>query len=275
MIKMQLKHEEYLGEVIELCRLKGFSDKTAKAYYFVIKRFLQFIEKSSLNLDNVGVKYYLLGLDLSVNSCRLHYAGLRFLFKEILKKPFTTKDIPIKKKEKSLPKVLSKEQINLMINNTNNIKHKLIVKMLYSTGLRLQELINLKRKDIDFDRNLINVIKGKGNKDRITLLSDSIKLDLLKYYSITNFKTEYVFEGINGKYSKKSVQIVLKDLSKDLNINVSPHMLRHSFATHLLEKGIDITHIKNLLGHSDIATTLIYTKVSNSSINKIKSPLDF
>ena len=261
-------NEQYLQELKNICKLKGFSKQTISAYSYNVKRFLRFISKSSLNLNNEGVKCYLLSLNLSINSMRLQYASLRFFFSEVLKKPFTTEEVPIKKKEKSLPKVISKEKIMAMIENTSNLKHKLVIKFLYSSGLRLQELINLKRKDIDFDRNIIHIVNDKGNKDRITLLSNSIKLDLLKYYSTTNFKTEYVFEGRKEKYSKKSIQRILVDAGNKINIHIHPHMLRHSFATHLLENGTDIRHIQKLLGHSDLTTTEIYTKVSNREIQK-------
>lgn len=258
----------------ETCVLKGFSDKTLKAYYFISLRFLKFLKKSSRNLSSESVRYYLLSLDLSTNSSRLHYAALSFLFREILKKPFSFDEVPIKKKAKSLPNVLSKEEIMKMIDFQINLKHKLIIMMLYASGLRLQEIVNLKRKDIDFDRSIINVKKGKGNKDRITLIGEKLKLDILKYYSNTNFRTEYFLEGRNGAYSKKSVQEVLKNAGKLINKKVHPHMLRHSFATHLLESGVDVAYIQRLLGHSDIGTTMIYAKVSNKNISNIKSPID-
>ena len=267
-------NEEYLQELKNLCILKGFSQQTIKSYYYNVKKFLEFLDKSRLNPSNDSVKSYFLTLNLSINSMRLKYASLRFFFSEVLKKPFTTNEIPIKKKEKILPKVISKEKIKKMIESTENIKHKLIIKLFYSSGLRLQELIDLKRKNIDFDRNLIYIIKGKGKKDRITLISENLKLDLLKYYSNYNFSTEYIFEGRNGKYTKKSVQKVLDSLSKKIGTKITPHMLRHSFATHLLEQGTDIRHIQKLLGHSDLSTTEIYTKVSNKDLSNIKSPLD-
>ena len=267
-------NEEYLQELKNLCILKGFSQQTIKSYYYNVKKFLEFLDKSRLNPSNDSVKSYFLTLNLSINSMRLKYASLRFFFSEVLKKPFTTNEIPIKKKEKILPKVISKEKIKKMIESTENIKHKLIIKLFYSSGLRLQELIDLKRKNIDFDRNLIYIIKGKGKKDRITLISENLKLDLLKYYSNYKFSTEYIFEGRNGKYTKKSVQKVLNSLSKKIGTKITPHMLRHSFATHLLEQGTDIRHIQKLLGHSDLSTTEIYTKVSNKDLSNIKSPLD-
>src|SRR3989344_797433 len=267
-------HDAYLKELRDLCVLKGFSRQTLKAYSYNVKRFLDFIGKSGLNLDNDAVRSYLLTLDLSVNSMRLQYASIGFFFSQVLKRPFTTDEVPIKKKEKTLPKVISKEKIKEMIEMTDNIKHKIIVKLLYSSGLRLQELIDLKRKDIDFERGTIHVRKGKGKKDRITIVSDNLKLDLLKYYSNYNFVTEYVFEGRKGRYTKKSVQKVLDGLGKKVGLKVTPHMLRHSFATHLLEQGTDIRHIQKLLGHSDLSTTEIYTHVSTKDLSKIKSPLD-
>ncbi len=269
-----LNKEKYLQKLKERCILQGLSKQTIKSYTYNLGRFLDFVEKSRLNLTNESVKSYLLIQNLSVNSLRLQYASISFFFREILNKPFSFEEVPIKKKEKQLPKVISKEKIKQMIELTENLKHKIIIKLLYSSGLRLQELIDLKRKDIDFERGIINVKKGKGNKDRVTLISDALKLDLLKYYSNNTFKTEYIFEGRNGKYTKKSVQKFLEQAGKKVGIKVTPHMLRHSFATHLLEQGTDIRHIQKLLGHSDLKTTEIYTHVSTKDLSKIKSPLD-
>jgi len=265
---------DIFNKVKNLCKLKGFSNKTVKSYNYSISKYFNFINKTKLNMNHEAVRYYLLSLDLATNSTRLEYAALRFLFREILKKPFNTEDIPIKKKNKSLPIVLSKNQIKEIIDKTKNIKHRLLIKVLYSTGIRLQELINLKRENIDFDRNILTIRNGKGCKDRITIISESIKLDLLKYYSKTIFKTPYIFEGRKGKYSQKSVQAVLKTIGDKIGINLHPHMLRHSFATHLLEQGIDIRYIQKLLGHTNLRTTEVYTQVSNKNLSKIKNPLD-
>lgn len=266
--------QDCLNKLTERCKLRGYSQQTIKSYVYNIEKFLCFLSKSRLNLTKESVKSYLLSQDVGINTSRLQYASISFFFREILNKPFSLEEIPIKKKEKQLPKVISKEKIKQMIELTDNIKHKLIIKILYSSGLRLQELINLKRSDIDFERGLIYVKKGKGNKDRITLISEALKLDLLKYYSSSIFKTEYVFEGRNGKYTKKSVQKVLDLAGEKVGVKVTPHMLRHSFATHLLESGTDIRHIQKLLGHSDLKTTEIYTHVSTKDLTKIKSPLD-
>jgi len=268
------RSETYVGKMEFACKLMGYSMETIKVYTFILRKFLKYIDKMGFKLINSSVKYYLVSLDVSVNSCRLEYAALRFFFREVLKKPFTVDEIPLKRRVLKLPKVVSKEKIKLLIHCAKNIKHRLIIKILYSSGIRLSELINLKRSDIDFDRNVILVRQGKGKKDRITLVSKSLQKDLLKYYSNYEFQTDYIFEGRKGKYTKKSVQEVLKKIGKKIGIKIHPHMLRHSFATHLFDSGIDIRQIQKLLGHSDLATTQIYTKVSNRDLEKIKNPLD-
>ncbi len=268
------REEEYLKKLDNACVLRGYSRETFKAYSHCVRKFLAFVRKSGLNLGNEAVKYYLLSLDISVNSCRLHYAAVRFFFKEILKKPFSCEEIPIKKRVKQLPKVLSKEQIRRLIDSTDNLKHKVMVKLLYSTGIRLKELVDLKRRDIDFDRGTVAIRNSKGQKDRITIISENLQLDLLKYYSANQFRTEYLLEGRRGKYSRKSVQIVLEKLGRKCGFRIHPHMLRHSFATHLLEDGVDIRYIQALLGHSNVNTTQRYTLVSKRNIENIRNPLD-
>jgi len=264
----------FIEKLQERIKLRGFSEQTKKSYCYHVKDFLSFLDKSRLNLNEEGIKLYLLSLNLSNNSVRLKIMAIKFFFLEVLKSSINNFDIPNPKKHKILPKILSKEDIKEIINLNTNLKHRLIIKILYSSGLRLQELIDLKRNDIDFDRNLIFVKSGKGKKDRFTLLSQEIKLDLLKYYSSFNFKTDYVLEGRNKKYSKKSVQKILESSGKKIGKKITPHMLRHSFATHLLESGIDIRYIQKLLGHSDLKTTEIYTHVSDKNLQNIKSPLD-
>ena len=267
--------EVYLQKTREMCKLRGFSSRTVKSYLYHISDFFDFISRIGLNLSNEGVKSYLLSCKLSNSSMRLKRAAIGFLFKDVLNKPIDLDKVPYQKKEKSLPKVISKEKIKELIGEIDNLKHKLMVELFYSTGLRLQELIDLKREDIDFDRNLIYVKKGKGKKDRVTLLSLFIKNDLLKYFSKYEFRNKYLFEGRSGgKYSKKSIQEILRKFGEKVGIKITPHMLRHSFATHLLESGTDIRYIQKLLGHSNLKTTEIYTYVSKKGLERIKSPLD-
>jgi len=156
-----------------------------------------------------------------------------------------------------------------------NLKHKLIIQLIYSAGLRVSELINLKPQDIDTERNVIYIRQGKGAKDRISLFPESIKSEFLKYLLEYNPK-EYLFESNrNKKYSSKGIEkIISKTSLKTLNKRIKPHILRHSFATHLLEQGIDLRKIQKLLGHKNLRTTQVYTHVANTDIENIKSPLD-
>jgi len=178
----------------------------------------------------------------------------------------------IPKRRKRLPIVLSKTEINKLINSIYNIKHRLVISLLYSAGLRVSELINLKNSDINFVDNTIHIKNAKGGKDRLTILSKKVK-SLLKNYKTGNI---YVFESRNKKYSSRSISevITVASLKAKINKNVTPHTLRHSFATHLLENGADIRHIQRLLGHSRLETTSIYTYVAKKDFLKIKSPLD-
>ncbi len=266
----------FISKLSDACKLRGYSPQTIKSYKFHVSKFIDFCNKNRFNMSHDIVKSYLLSIDKSTSYSRLCYSSLKFFFGNVLKNAFTIQDIPIKKNKKSLPKVIPRKEISAIISKTKNIKHKLIIKLLYSSGIRLSELIKMKKEDIDFENNLINIRNGKGGKDRVSILSNSIKIDFLKYYSKYDLKGKYLFEGARGrKYSKKSVQKILEKASKKIGRKVSAHMLRHSFATHLLDYGIDIRHIQKLLGHSSIKTTQIYTYVSERDIKSITSPLDF
>jgi integrase/recombinase XerD len=181
------------------------------------------------------------------------------------------------KRSKVLPNVLSKEEIKLILNAHSNIKHKMMLSLIYSCGLRRSELINLKPQDIDSKRNIVLLKNAKGKKDRITPLSPIILEMLRNYYNGYKPKT-WLFEGqiVGEQYSEQSLQSVLKQALQKAGITkpVTLHWLRHSYATHLLESGTDLRYIQELLGHSSSKTTEIYTHVSTKSIQQIKSPFD-
>ena len=175
-----------------------------------------------------------------------------------------------------MPQVLSEKEIARILLSLKNLKHRTILTVIYSAGLRLSELLNLKAEDIDWDRKLIRVKSGKGRKDRYTLLSPRLE-KLLKDYLYYYKPDKYLFEGQKGgKYSPKSVQNIMKNAVTKTGItkHATVHTLRHSFATHLLENGTDLRYIQELLGHGSSRTTEIYTHVSKKSIGKIRSPLD-
>lgn len=178
--------------------------------------------------------------------------------------------------EFKIPKVFSQQDIKAMLNVCENIKHKAILTTIYSCGLRLSELTNLMIKDIDSTQMTITIRQGKGNRDRVVVLSEKLLL-LLRDYFVEYKPKEYLFEGQSGgKYSERSVQQVLKQTLAKAKINKegSVHTLRHSYATHLIEQGTDIRFVQELLGHKNIKTTLIYTHLTDATKRKIKSPLD-
>ena len=179
-------------------------------------------------------------------------------------------------KKKKLPNILSKKEIQLLFNSTYNLKHLTILAVIYSCGLRVSELINIKINDIDNNRMVIHIRKGKGNKDRQVQLTNQV-LELLRKYYKKFLPVKYLITGQNGgKYSTTSVQKIIKNSALKAGIykKVTPHTLRHSFATHLLENGTDIRFIQTILGHSDIKTTQIYTHVSNAHLKNIQNPSD-
>lgn len=247
--------------------LKGFSKRTAKSYLYYINDFIEYSKG-----DASGKRKYLLYLaerGMEPSTIRLASAAISFYVLNILRlKP---EEVPLPRLKKKLPYVLSAQEIRKMIEGTQNIKHRIIIELLYSTGIRLSELLELTIEDIDSEGSTIKVRQGKGAKDRITIISPALasRIKAIK-------ESGRVLEGRKGKYSVKSVQLVLEQAARRAGIKkkVTPHMLRHSFATHLLETGTDIRFIQHLLGHSSLRTTQIYTHVAAKRISSIPNPLD-
>ena len=212
----------------------------------------------------------------SISSMKQTVAALKFIFSNVLNRAIpSVLDIRFRREEK-IPVVLSELEVTHILNSVKNLKHKVILMTIYSSGLRLNELLSLQVKDIDFDRNLIIVKMGKGKKDRQSVLSKSLK-GTLRQYLEKYTPSKYVFEGRKGgKYSASSVQAIMKKAVKNTRLkkHATVHTLRHSFATHLLENGTDIRFIQELLGHKRLETTQIYTHISKVVFDRIKSPLD-
>lgn len=176
-----------------------------------------------------------------------------------------------------LPKFFSKEEIRQLLDSTNNIKHRAILMTIYSCGLRLSELLNLKIEDIRSSEKIIRINQSKGNKDRIVSLPDKL-LNILRDYYLVYKPTNYLFEGEKGnRYSERSVQLVLKKSLANAKIKTegTVHTLRHSYATHLIQSGIDVRIVQELLGHENIKTTMIYTHITDIDKKRTPSPLDF
>ncbi len=263
--------EELIKKLEEHLKLKNYSKETAKAYTSHVKKYLFSIENSP-NLQNAR-NYITKKLEKNDPSSVHHSIfAIEYFFKNILN---TKIYIPKPKRNKKLPIILTKEEIKAMINKTINIKHKLIIKLLYGCGLRVSEIINLKNHDLNFNEELIYIKLAKGKKDRFVKIPSSIKEELESYCKLNN--TELLFpSNRSGKLTKKTIAKIVQNAAKKAGITkrVYPHLLRHSFATHLLEQGTDLKIIQKLLGHSDIKTTQLYTQISQQSIKNIRSPLD-
>ncbi|WP_245167613.1 site-specific tyrosine recombinase/integron integrase [Croceivirga sp. JEA036] len=265
---------------LQRLELKRYANNTVKVYVQFFEQFINMYPDQALEtLNETDVRRYLQTLihkNLSTSYINQAINAIKFYYEGVLGMPNRFYDLERPRKERHLPKVISKDEILAIITHARNLKHKCIIQLLYSAGLRRSELVQLKLEDIDSQRMLIHVKQGKGNKDRYTLLSTNVLADLRLYCEQWQPNT-YLFEGMNGKpYSPVSVLKVVKSAAERAGIRtrVTPHMLRHSFATHLLEAGTDIRQIQVLLGHSSTKTTEIYTHVANHTFTAIKNPLD-
>ncbi len=266
--------DDLLNKLKRELEIRNFSVKTVKNYLLAVSKFLEYSQNNELGLNKDAVKDYIQNLIKRKNPSTVssHISAIEFFFNKVLSHNLK---IPHPKRNKTIPEVLTTEEVKKLINATNNIKHKLILKLLYGCGLRVSEIVNLKKEDFNFSEGLIHVKHGKGKKDRFVNIPNSIKEDLESYYKLNNSK--YFFESNRkGKLTTATIQKIVKNAGKKAGIgkNIHPHTLRHSFATHLLEQGTDLKIIQKLLGHSDIKTTQIYLQVSNQLIKNIKSPLD-
>jgi len=278
-------------------KIRGFSEKTIKAYVYHNQQFLNFLKKqpkrgiqtalvkgdNTLTFQNVketdlkAFLAYLMGEKVvKPSSANLALSALKFFYLEMLKKPIFN-DIKLPKIEKKLPTVLSKQEIKAILDAISNKKHKLLVEFLYSSGLRVSEAVNMKIDDIDIVDKTAIVRFGKGKKERNVILSDALIKDMVDYFGNRQDKNPYIFNIKKRHISARQAQKIVKEAAFKAGIKkrVFCHALRSSFATHLLESGVDIRVIQELLGHSNLSTTQIYTKVSKEQIKKVKSPLDF
>jgi integrase/recombinase XerD len=265
-------------ELMELTlKQRNYSDKTIKSYLACVENYLNFINSRLFDLNKLSIQRFLLNLknkNYSPQTMNLHLQAINFFYIQIMMNKEKL-NIKCAKRSKKLPVVLSKNEISKIISYTKNPKHRLMISLSYGAGLRVSEVVNLKIRDLDFENNFIHIKESKGKKDRITLLPDIIINDLR---NLINGKVadDFVFQSERGgKLTTRTAQKIFQNSCKKVSIpkNVTFHSLRHSFATHLLENGISIRFIQELLGHAKIETTQIYTKVTNLSLKNIKSPL--
>lgn len=266
-------------------KLRGLSQRTVKSYLQYITRCLGYARKSPRDIAAIDVRAYLENLadrGLSASTLNTAYSALQFYFARILQRSFFL-HIPRAKQEKRLPIVLSKDETRRMIDTTTNPKHKCMLQLLYGTGMRVGELVRLRMGDVDFERNCIMVIRGKGAKDRVVMLPETIRPTLLNQRRLKQ-PDDFLFtngrdpnkSGRAGRLTEGTVQAVVTQAATRAVITkqVTPHTLRHTFATHLLENGTDMRFVQELLGHSNIRTTQIYTHVAATALARMVSPLD-
>jgi len=261
------------------CKLKYNSESTYSNYISCVKSFL--IKFNSYNepkeIPTQEIKEYLLSFN-TINTRKHNLCAIKSFYQITVGMPNKINKIPYPKSDKKLPIVLSVDEIQCMFKVCDNLKHKVILALLYSCGLRVSELINLKWKHIDRSRMIINIIQAKGNKDRQVMLTPEL-LPLLEKYYFEYKPKEYVLNGQfpekKLQYSDRSVGELIKQLANKAGINkrVYTHLMRHCSFTHMVENGTDINLIQKLAGHSKVSTTMIYAHISHNHISKIQSPL--
>lgn len=269
--------EEFILKLKEL----RYSESTIKSYRGMFEEFINYYHKFEINsIDEKMIiafmRYLVIERKISTSYQNQSINAIKFYYERVLGGQRKIYLVERPRREKTLPEVLSEKEIITVMQQISNIKHKAIVMLTYSAGLRLSEIVNVRIKDINSERMQVFVQQAKGRKDRYTLLSKKL-LPVLREYFKEYKPKEWLFEGAKGgKYSVSSVQTIVKDAYAKAGIikKVSTHTLRHSFATHLLENGTDLRYIQNLMGHESSKTTEIYTHITNKGFDQIQNPLD-
>lgn len=259
---------------------RNYSIRTIQSYCFCVKHFLNKCKKEIKKITKKDVKDYLdllISKERSGSTINLNLCSIKFMLEEIMHRNMNIK-IKFSKKPKTAPFFLIKEEVKSLFDATENKKHRLMLELLYSAGLRVSELTKLKVSDFEFSKNYAWVRKGKGNKDRMFIIAERIKQQLVRFIEKNKLKySDYLFRGSKHRHiSSRTVQEIIKSSSKKAEItkNVHPHTLRHSFATHLIENGNDVSSVQSLLGHNSSQTTMIYVHMASPKLINIKSPFD-
>lgn len=266
----------------KLLEIKRYSPNTVKTYVGLLTVFDRYIgsEHEIHRLDNKfllqKIREIIIDKNYAYTTQKQLLSVLSLYMKEIHNSHLDLDTLRPRKPQRVLPEILSLKEVQLLLERTENLKHRAMLTTIYALGLRSGELINLKIGDLDGDRKMVFIKRAKGKRDRYLPFPDSLRKVLLEYYKEYRPKI-YLFEGRDGKYTAGSLRMVFNAAVKRANIrkHVTVHSLRHSYATHLLEAGTDIRIIQELLGHNALKTTMLYTHVSNNTIQGARSPLDF
>ncbi len=270
-----------MWDMADYLKMRNYSERSYAAYGYHFKNLLAAYPNVHPNdITKEQMEKHVIKVTAQKNyaakSQKQMIAGIQFYYTRILKRPRQHYDIPTPKREFKLPDIISEEELVRILVAADNLKNQCIIGMIYSAGLRRAELTALRISDIAFDRRQVMIRAGKGKKDRVSLLSDRLAIALQRY--IDEYKPHYwLFENKNRKpYVGETIGVIVREAGKKAGIGkkVSPHILRHSFATHLMDKGTDTRYIQKLLGHASLKTTAIYAHVSTKDFQKIVSPLD-
>ena len=261
-------------------RRKEYSERTIGIYIRFVQLLFAFSQRPAEDLTTEDVERFqtefLLSNGYATVSLRQFYGALKHLYFVFRMDALEFDRIVLPKRQKKLPKSLSKSEIRSMFATTANLKHRMILYILYSGGLHVGELVELKIEDIDLEQQTIRIVQGKGKKDRITIISKYVCQEIPLY--LDQYKPQkYFLNGVQHlRYTAGSIRNVVSQAAQRAEIkkHVSPHMLRHSFATHLLENGVSLRHVQELLGHSKPETTMIYTQLTRESLVRVENPLD-
>jgi integrase/recombinase XerD len=270
--------------MLEELQRRNYSPNTIRPYLYAVEDFARYFGKSPDKLGQEQMRAYQLHL---LNDCKLtvetivgRIAALRFLFVKVLRRPYREIDLVYPKRLERLPIILSEEEVVRLIESANSSYHRVILMTLYGTGLRREELCRLKLTDVDSQRMVIHVRQGKGGKDRDVTLSPKLLEVLRAYWKWRKPKT-YLFPSLlrtrtEQPITSKTVWYAVREAARRAGIKkkVSPHLLRHSWATHLLERGTDLRTIQVLLGHVDLEATSIYLHLSQRHLQTVHNPID-
>ena len=258
-------------------KIKNYSPKTLKSYLYGLREYFSFKGNNFTELDQENIRDFLLYCEkkhISSQSRNLFLNAIKFYYRNVVKNSQKI-EIQSAKKPKSLPTVLSRVEVNRILESPKNAKHKLLLSLAYGAGLRVSEVIALKVQDLDFEELTVHIKRAKGQKDRISVMPESL-VDSLKNLVAGKIATDLVFASERGgKLTTRTAQKVFENALRDSSVrkNATFHSLRHSFATHLLENGTDVRYVQELLGHQNIRTTQRYTQVTNPKLKNIRSPL--
>ncbi len=270
-------NQEYLLSLERELKYRNYSPRTVSAYITCVRSFLQKIDKDPKKLEKDDIVDYILYLqnqNKAPKTINLYKESIKFFLHDIIKSQIDI-DIKLSREPKKLPIVLTRNEIQSIIENIKNQKHRFIISLTYGSGLRVSDVINLRVWDFDTENLILHIKWWKGEKDRITIFSESLKKDILRLSEMKSWNELLIESERGGKLTTRTLQKIFSDALKKSSIkkDATFHSLRHSFATHLLENGTDIRYIQELLGHANIRTTQIYTKVMNPKIKNIISPL--